>query len=155
MEIKEIIKGQRIGAIDYGRKRVGFAVCDEFHITITPKKYFLMESQAFWEELHQIIVESRCAVLLVGMPYRLDEKETDIMKEVDIFINQLKELTGLIVIPFDESFSSKRAIDTMIKIGTKQKKRRQKGETDKIAAAIILRDFLDEFENFRLNNETY
>jgi putative holliday junction resolvase len=145
-EIKELVKGKRIGAIDYGRKRVGFAVCDEFHITITPKKFLLKDNPSFWDDLNQIVIETRCDLLLIGVPYRLDETETEIIKEIEVFINEVKELTGLIVIPFDESFSSKRAMDTMIKIGTKQKRRRQKGETDKIAAAIILRDFLEEVD---------
>ena len=35
-------KGHRIASVDYGKKRLGYAVCDEFHISITPKKVFNM-----------------------------------------------------------------------------------------------------------------
>ena len=80
------------------------------------------------------------------MPYRHDNKETDLILEIKDFIEELRKRTGLTVMPYDESFSSHRALETMLQIGTKKKKRRQKGSADKIAAAIILRDFLQEIE---------
>ncbi|MFC2130983.1 hypothetical protein ACFLSQ_06075 [Bacteroidota bacterium] len=33
--LRQELKNKRIGAIDYGKKRLGFAVCDELHISIT------------------------------------------------------------------------------------------------------------------------
>ena len=33
--LKNSLNGKRIGAVDYGKKRLGLAVCDELHISIT------------------------------------------------------------------------------------------------------------------------
>ena len=38
--LKKEASGRRIASVDYGKKRLGYAVCDEFHISISPKKVF-------------------------------------------------------------------------------------------------------------------
>lgn len=139
-------KGKRLGAIDFGRKRVGFAVCDEFHITVNPRKFYLFDSISFWDDLLNDLKKENLSAVIVGVPYRLDNQETDVIKSIKEFIDELKNKSGLEIIPFDESFSSKKAMKTMIEIGYKKKKRAQKGNTDQIAAAVILRDFLKELE---------
>lgn len=140
------LKGKRIGAIDYGMKRVGFAVCDELHITSNPKKVLDPTKDSFWKELTDIIQLERVAALIVGVPWRLDNKETDVIDKINEFITELKNITGLEIITRDESFTTKRAVETLINIGKKKKKRSEKGMHDKIAAAIILNDFLREIE---------
>jgi putative Holliday junction resolvase len=154
IKIKEIMimvenlgyKGIRIGAIDYGMKRVGFAVCDEFHITISPKDVFNRTSYDFFEKLQDAIIKERVGLLIVGVPYRLDNVETALISEILLFVDELKSKTGIEVLTFDESFSTHRSVQTMLEIGKKKKKRAVKGNKDKIAAAIILRDFLEELE---------
>ena len=138
--------GKRLGALDYGRKRIGFAVCDELHITVNPRKYFLPDDHKFWDDLLKSIQSENLAAIIVGVPYRYDGETTDVIVELENFIEVLKEKSGLEVIPFDESYSSRRSMATMIEIGKKRRTRSQKGNVDKIAAAIILRDFLNEIE---------
>jgi putative holliday junction resolvase len=140
------LKGKRIGAIDFGMKRVGFAVCDELHITSNPKKVLDPTKESFWKELTGIIHSERVAAIIVGVPWRLDNKETDVIEKINEFITELKNITGLEIITRDESFTTKRAVETLINIGKKKKKRSEKGMHDKIAAAIILNDFLREIE---------
>ena len=145
-EIAKELKGKRIAAIDYGRKRVGFAVTDEMHISVTPKKFFLRENGNFLEEISNEIEKENAAAVVVGVPYRSDETKTQLIREIENFMENLRKSTGLRIIPFDESFSSRRAVDTMVEIGKKKKFRREKSNTDMIAAAVILRDFLDQTE---------
>lgn len=145
-EIKEIIKEKRLAGIDYGLKRVGFAVCDEFHITVTPKCTFQRQSTNFWQELMEAIKNNNIGALVVGVPFGYEQKRSNIAKDVLKFIEELKKRTDLKIIPFDESFSSYEAMNTMIKIGKKKKKRAVKETKDMIAAAVILRSFLQEIE---------
>ncbi len=140
------LKGIRIGAIDYGKKRVGFAVCDELHITVTPKEVFDRTSDNFFDVLQSSIHKEKVGLLIVGVPYRLDNKETELIREIMEFIKELKSKTGIEVLTFDESFSTHRSVNIMLEIGKKKKRRAMKGNKDMIAAAIILRDFLEEFE---------
>ena len=138
--------GVRIGSIDFGLKRVGFAVCDEFHITITPKQVFDKTSPKFWNDLLDTIVKERIGLLVVGLPLRLEGEKANIINEVEIFIKELRTKCNIEITTFDESYSTRRSVGTMLEIGMKKKKRSIKGNKDKIAAAIILRDFLQELE---------
>ena len=145
LKINEL-KGHRIGALDYGRKRTGFAVCDEFHITVNPKEVFDITDDKFWEKLLFCFHRERLVAMVVGLPLRDDDTNKEFLDEIYEFIELLKQKSGLSVFTTDESFSSKTAVRTMIEIGYGRKKRAKKENTDRIAATIILRDFLSELE---------
>lgn len=144
-----MLKGKRIGALDYGKKRIGFAVCDELHITVSPRKVFYTDMD-FWPELIKSISDERLGAIVVGVPLRHDKTETELIIEIREFIEVLKSKVNLDVYEFDESFSTRRAVKTMIEIGKKKKNRSTRENKDKTAAAIILRDFLSENEPFKI-----
>ncbi len=148
-EIKSIeeLKGKRILGIDFGLKRVGLAVADEMLITVTPRLTLDYTSQNFWSNLLDFINKERIKFCVVGVPYRDDGMESEVIDSIKVFIDILQEKANLPIIEFDEAFSSLYAERTMLSIGTKKKKRQTKGEKDKIAAAIILNDFLKQFDN--------
>ena len=140
-------KNKRLVCIDFGLKRCGIAVCDEFHITSSPRGLLIYNSAGFWNELINILLNEKPAAIIVGVPIRLDGLKTKLIEEIEKFIVELSVKSNLEVISYDESFSSKIATQTMIEIGIKKKKRSRKGSTDKIAACVILRDFLNEMDN--------
>ena len=55
--------------------------------------------------------------------------------------SEIAEATGLPVIPVDERYTSRMAETALIQGGVKRRQRRQ--SVDKVAAALILRSFLD------------
>ena len=144
--MKEQLNGKRIGAIDYGRRRTGFSVCDELHISITPKKVFNPQDENFLKDFSNTLLEMNIGALVVGVPFRLDEKKTDVIEEIESFISTIKDLTDIPVFIQDEAYSTVRAMETMIHIGKKKKDRRKKESKDLVASAIILRDFLNEMD---------
>lgn len=145
-DIRELISSKRIAAFDYGAKRVGWAVCDEFHITISTKGVLPRKEANFWDLLIEGLQKERIGCIIVGVPLRVDGDITKLIKEIRKFIVELKRRSGLEVLEVDEAFSSKRAVETMVEIGVKKGQRRDKGRKDEIAAAIMLRDFLTENE---------
>lgn len=138
------LKGKRLASVDFGFKRLGVAVCDEMHISITPAKVFDYTSANFWKEFIDFIDKERISAIIVGYPYRQDKSETEVTKEIDNFVSALKQKLELPVYTFDESFSTVRAERLMLELGKKKKQRRKKENKDLISAAIILRDFLIE-----------
>ncbi len=142
----ETIKGMRIGAFDYGKKRIGFAVCDEFHISISPRRTYDAESPDLWKEIKSDIEAERLGAIVVGMPVRADGERPVLADDIDKFAESLRVIAGLDIYFQDESYSSGRASKTMVAIGKKKSKRREKGALDKVAAAIILREFLQDNE---------
>lgn len=137
------LREKRVGAVDYGLQRVGLAVCDELHIVCTPRG-FMQNTPDLVESLQQFVARERLGALVVGVPYRVDGVTTPLITEIQEFIGIMRKVLKIPVFEVDEAFSSKRASELMVTGGTKKKKRAQKGQNDAVAAALILRSFLEE-----------
>ncbi|MDR3327934.1 MAG: Holliday junction resolvase RuvX [Prevotellaceae bacterium] len=133
----------RILSIDYGSKRTGIAVSDPLQIiagaltTIeTPNLIFFLKDYFSKEKVEKIVF---------GYPKHLNNQPADIVKDIEKICNKIKEEFPNVAIDFiDERFTSKIAFNTMIKSGINKKQRQNKALIDKIAATIILEDYLNE-----------
>lgn len=140
------VRGKRLAALDYGNARIGVAVCDEMHIVVSTRPVINNDVNVL-KVLGDRFAMERTDVVLVGVPKLVQEDaETDIIKEIRVFIERLRETLSIPVLETDEAFSSKRAREMMFSTGMKKKRRREKGTKDQLAAAIILKDFLSELE---------
>lgn len=97
-------------------------------------------------ELLRIIAEEKPAAIVFGLPLGADDNETVMSREVREFAAVISERTtsagANIPIHFiDESFTSKRAAELLMH--RKKKTRRNKSMSDRIAACLILQDFID------------
>ena len=71
--------------------------------------------------------------------------EAEAVARVRPYVGRLKKaLPGVRVETQDERYSSRRAVDGLVKAGVGRKGRRDKGRIDAAAAAVILQDYLDE-----------
>mgnify|MGYP001546473155 CR=1 FL=1 len=136
--------GNRIAAIDYGRKRIGYAISDPLKITARPKTAFQNTDKLF-DEINAELIEDNVELVVIGKPERNDVN-SKIVDEIEEFAVKLKEITGIDNVFFDESYSSKNAIRKMIESGRNKKFRREKSNTDTFAAAIILEEYLNSNE---------
>lgn len=144
MKLEEL-KGKRIASVDFGFKRLGVAVCDELHISITPLKVLDYSSKNFWSEFLDLLGKENIQALVIGFPYREDNKETEVTSGIKKFLEHFKRLSKISVFLFDESNSTQKAQRLMFEIGKSKKQRKKKKNKDLISAAIILREFLDEY----------
>jgi putative holliday junction resolvase len=133
----------RILAIDYGEKRIGLAVSDEMGITARGISVIERKSrQADLDAIAAAVSEHGAGAIVVGYPLRLDGSAGIQCGKVDRFIASLQEVTSVPVIAWDETLSTKEAEELMRKAGVKRKKKR--GMVDRIAAAVILQDYLNQ-----------
>lgn len=137
------LQGKRVMALDYGKARIGVAVCDEMHIVVSTRPV-IPNDDSVWQRLQERIEVDRIDIVAVGVPRRVDEEITEIIAEIERFILELRQRTELPVIEVDEAFSTQRAFDVMRTSGMRKKKRSTKGTKDQLAAAVILQDLLDE-----------
>ncbi len=147
--IRQMTKGKRIMGVDFGLKRVGTATTDELHITVSPKKVFDYSDKMFYHNISNFMNDENIGAVVVGVPLSDENKNKNIIGKIKAFSKKINELTGKDVFYVDESYTSKEAVKTMIEIGKKKKFRATKGETDKVAAALILREFLSVYENYQ------
>ena len=131
----------RILAIDYGIKRTGLAVTDPLQIiatglnTIETSKLLAFLKNYFETEVVEGVV--------IGMPKRLNNKDSEIAPQVRIFVEYFKATFPDKPISLaDERFTSAMAQAAMIEGGMKKKDRRVKGNVDKISATLILQNYL-------------
>jgi putative Holliday junction resolvase len=118
--------------IDFGLRRVGLAV-SEGELT---SPWQIIEVKGFSdavEKVAKVITEGEFDKIVVGLP------EGRMGKNVLGFVNALKK-KGFEVETFEETLSSKKALEVMIEQGVKQKKRRHE---DAYSAAGILQNYLD------------
>lgn len=132
----------KIVAIDYGGKRTGIAETDVLRLIAsglttveTPKLMGFLEEHFKQEPFN---------VLVVGQPFQKDGNPSDIEEDILKFITRFKKrFPDIRVERVDESYSSKRAFQSMIDGGLGRKKRQDKALLDEVSATIILQDYLE------------
>jgi putative holliday junction resolvase len=131
----------RILAIDYGLKRTGLAVTDPLKIIATGLP--TIESKQLISFLKDYLKSERVELIIIGEPKNLDDTDTHATPLVKKIIDELeKNFPSIPIEKVDERFTSKLASRAMIEMGLKKKKRRDKALVDKIAAVILLQEYL-------------
>ena len=132
----------RVLAIDYGMKRTGLAVSDPLRIIATALD--TVETGKLMDFLKGYFQKEGVDQLVVGMPKRLNNLDTDTTPHVRQLVEQLhQKFPDKPVALIDERFTSSIALQTMIDGGMKKKDRRVKGNVDKISATLILQSYLE------------
>jgi putative Holliday junction resolvase len=91
------------------------------------------------------MAEYNCTEVVIGLSKNLRNEENPIELEIRKFIEALlKKNPGVNIIRMDERFTSKIAMQGLIDGGFSKKQRRDKGNLDKMSAAIILQDYLNQ-----------
>lgn len=130
----------KILAIDFGLKRTGLAITDDQAIIASPLT--TIESEKLMDFLLQLNTKEKIVVMVLGYPTRLDGSDTHVTENVRILKSALeKEFPEISVVFQDERFSSSRAMET-IHLAGKKKQIKQKTLVDKLAATLILQDYL-------------
>ena len=137
----------RIMSIDYGTKRTGIAVTDPLQIiasgltTVHTSELFGFLEKYFSEEEVELVV--------VGESYHKDGNPTKVMEQITGFIRKLrKKYPELEVVTQDENHTSSMAKEIILRSGIPKKKRREKGLVDRIAAALILEEYMKSTGKF-------
>jgi putative Holliday junction resolvase len=132
----------RILGIDYGEKRIGLALSDEMEMTARGLSVIERRSKkADLETIAASVSEHGVGAIVVGYPLRLDGTAGIQCEKVDRFIAAIREVSSVPVIAWDETLSTKEAEGLMREAGVKRRKKR--GMVDRIAAAVILQDYLN------------
>jgi len=132
----------RILAIDYGLKRTGIAVTDNLKIIATALTMVLTKELVAF--LQTYTAQEDVEAFVLGLPIDLQGNDTDATASVKGFAVYLQKLFPEKPIHWvDERFTSKLALDAMIRAGSTKKDRRDKGNIDKISATIILQTFME------------
>ena len=146
---------QKISALglDVGKKRIGIAGCDGTGLIATGLT--TLERSSFAkdvEELRKLVEEREVKVLVVGLPYSMDGSLGAQAQQVQKLAQRLSQALKLPIEYVDERLTSLEAEQQLKE--QKRFSRHDKGAIDRVAAAIILQQWLDRRRFQRLLKET-
>jgi putative holliday junction resolvase len=132
--------------LDVGTKRIGVAGCDGLGLIATGITTIWRSSfQTDIAQLTEIIRDRDVEILIIGLPYTMDGNLGSQAKKVQKFARRVSTALELPIEYVDERLTSYAAEEMMkeAKISVSQ----NKATIDRIAAAVILQQWLDGREN--------
>ena len=133
----------RILGIDPGEKRIGLAVSDPLGITAQGLETIQVSSAGETiREIGKTAGRLEVSRIVIGLPLQMDGSEGEGARRACRLGRQLEAALGLPVIFRDERLTSRLAEQALLE-GDLSRKRR-KVETDRLAAQLILQNYLDE-----------
>jgi len=133
----------RILAIDYGLKRTGIAVTDP--LKIIASGLITVPTDEVLDYLKKYCATEEVECFVVGLPLHPDGNPAQIAPQANAFAERLQKLfPEKPVVRQDERNTSNDAKKIILQSGVKKQKRRDKTLVDKIAAALILEQYMQE-----------
>lgn len=131
----------KILGIDYGRRRIGVAICGPLGIA-NPLTVITRKNNNVLEEFGEIIEENDVSKIVMGLPKNMDNSEGEMVKEVKEFAQQLQEKFEIPIDFCDERLSTWEAQNSLKNLGMSPNKRKK--IIDAVAAALILQNYVDQ-----------
>jgi putative Holliday junction resolvase len=132
----------RVLGVDFGTVRLGLALSDPAGVTAQPLEVISVnDSEAIVGVVAQRVRELEVEEVVVGIPVRLDGTHGPAAVAAEAFAQDLEAETGLPVRRWDERLSTREAERAMSESGGGARRRR--GSVDKVAAALVLRAYLE------------
>ncbi|MFY9802592.1 MAG: Holliday junction resolvase RuvX [Candidatus Acidiferrales bacterium] len=133
---------RRILAVDYGRKRMGLAISDELQITAQPLCTLVRTNRRNdVHRLRDICRNHGVARILVGHPLHITGEAGEMAEEAAQFAARLRKDLGIEVKLADERLTTWEAAQIVAQSSSPH--RRKKSSIDDVAAAVLLREYLD------------
>lgn len=139
----------RVLAIDYGRKRLGLAVSDPLRVTAQPLATWRRSNRRRdLARLRDLCREQEVGLILVGLPLHLEGSDGAMAAEASRFAELMRAEVGRPVELVDERLSSWAAEQALGENnrGKSRSRERRRHRLDEVAAAVILRDYLQRGE---------
>ena len=136
------MKNMRVMALDVGDKTIGVAISDALLLTAQSRPTLRRKNlEADLQTLRNLAEENEVHEIVVGQPLHMDGKESPQSQKVARFAEQLHNVLDLPIVFWDERLTSFEAEQHLEQMGLNWRQRRE--QVDKIAAMIILQNYLD------------
>lgn len=131
----------RLLAIDFGKVRCGIAVTDALQIVANPLD--TVETPRLEAFLRDYFAREEVEAVVVGLPKQMDGSPSESQRYLLPALGRLRKAFPEMTFElYDERFTSVLAHRAMLDGGMRKSQRRQKEPVDRMAACIILNDFL-------------
>jgi len=132
----------RIMALDVGDKTIGVAISDALLLTAQSRPTIQRKDpKSDIEVLRRLAAENEVHQIVVGQPLHLSGKQSHQSWKIGVFAAALEKKLDIPVAFWDERLTSFAAEQHLEEMGLNWRQRRR--HVDKIAAMIILQNYLD------------
>ncbi len=130
----------RILGLDVGTRRIGVAMSDEMGWTAQGLKVIHCNGSEL-EEIGKVIEEYEVSKVVIGIPLKLNGEASLQTGKVYLFKEELEKVVKIPIIEWDERLTTAEAERMLIASDVSRGKRKK--VIDKIAASLILQNYLD------------
>lgn len=132
----------RVLAVDFGSKRIGLAISDPLGFTAQGLPTLANHGQdKVLGELTKLCKEREVGLIVIGVPLNMKGDAGLKAQEIMKLVPEIEAKTGVPVKTWDERLTSREAGRLMIAEGLSRD--RQKQESDRLAATLILQNYLE------------
>ncbi|MDR0985233.1 MAG: Holliday junction resolvase RuvX [Endomicrobium sp.] len=138
------MNSKRIMAVDYGFKRLGIAITDSLRIIATPFKT-IKSNKSLTKNASNVVNLARnnnVSTIVLGLPINMDGSSGYMVKIIYSFIKKINIISNINTDVIDERLTTFQTKHILNEIGISKTK--YKKNKDQVAAAIILRTYLDK-----------
>ncbi len=145
----------RLLGLDYGSKTVGVALTDEMGIIASPLETIERDIESkirpTLRRIEELVRQYEVSFVVLGYPVKMSGERGERAIKTEEFKTLLEKRLGegVTVCLWDERLSTADARDILDESGVKRSE--QKKYIDKIAAALILEDFMKNSKDFEQN----
>jgi putative Holliday junction resolvase len=132
----------RLLGLDVGDRTIGVALSDET-ATLASGLHTVRRADLKRDlrELAELVRDREVETVVVGLPRSLNGSEGPQARKVMAFVEALRIAVKVPVVTWDERFTTVAAENALIEGGVSRERR--KGLVDKVAAVLILQNYLD------------
>lgn len=113
-------------------------------LRIAANPLLTVETKDLMKWLTDYFAKEKVDIVVIGHPTQMDGSDSESMNYIRPFMGLFRKTFPTVeLVMFDERFTSVLAHRAMIDGGMKKKQRQDKAVVDKIAACIILEDYLN------------
>jgi putative holliday junction resolvase len=135
-------ENMRVMALDVGDKTIGVAISDALLLTAQARPTIRRkDTESDIKILCRLIEENEVHQIVVGQPLHMDGRESPQSRKVARFAGEIQKKLDIPIVFWDERLTSFAAEQHLEEMGLNWRKRRD--HVDKIAAMIILQNYLD------------
>lgn len=133
----------RVAGVDYGRRRIGVAICDAERILASPLVVHETTGDAAADAafFRRLAAAESIVGFVIGLPVHADGSESKMSREVERFGGWLAAATGLPCVFHDERYSSREATGLLAGSGLTRGKKKQR--FDAVAAQVVLAAWIE------------
>ena len=132
----------RVVAVDLGTRRIGVAVTDGLGLTAQPLATIARHGgQRDLDAIAEVVKRYDAGRIVVGLPLSPEGEVGRAARSVQAFVEGLRGAVSVPIDLIDESFTTVEAEDVLLEADLSRARRKQ--VVDRVAAAVILRRWMD------------